>query len=108
MKTLTWKVDSRIQTPCPDYQLDQYTGHYPTTHCLVYHFKDVTETMVKEFEDEQKAIDFVSKAPFSCYDFKLDSKYIEDKRERISTTTLKVDLSGNNLTSSTGTNKITP
>ena len=43
MKTLTWKVDETIPTACPDYVPDPYTGEYPSTHCLVYHCKTITE-----------------------------------------------------------------
>lgn len=72
MITLTWKVSKTIPTECPDYKPDPYTGEYPTTHCLVYHCKTVTENKTAEFETEEEAKEFANKAPQSCTDFKLN------------------------------------
>jgi len=82
MKTLTWKVDKIIPTPCPDYVPDPYTGEYPSFHCLVYHCKTITETRTKEFSTKKEAVEFAEKAPYSCYDFCLDGWLLEDKREK--------------------------
>ena len=80
--TLTWKVDKTIPTGCPDYQPDPYTGEYPSTHCLVYHCKTVTESKNAEFETMKECEDFVSKAPPSCYDFKVNGEHLKDTREK--------------------------
>src|SRR3990167_2183906 len=81
MKTLTWKVDKTIPTDCPDYVPDSYTGKYPTFHCLVYHSKTITEDKTAEFKTNKEAEEFASKAPQSCYDFKLNGKLLKDKRK---------------------------
>ena len=81
MKTLTWKVDKTIPTDCPDYVPDPYTGKYPTFHCLVYHSKTITEDKTAEFKTNKEAEEFASKAPQSCYDFKLNGKPLKDKRK---------------------------
>lgn len=82
MKTLTWKVYKTVPVACPDYQQDPYTGEYPSIHCLVYHSKTITESRTADFTTKKEAEDFAAKAPLSCYEFKLDGKDIEDKRER--------------------------
>jgi|ERR1035437_340563 hypothetical protein len=102
METLTWKVDKTIPTACPDYQPDPYTGEYPTFHCLVYHCKTITESKTAEFETEEIAKEFISKAPLSCYEFKLNGELIEDKRERPSNITIGIG----NLTGGNGTTNL--
>ena len=82
MKQLTWKVDKTISEGCPDYQPDPYTGEYPATHCLVYHYKNITEEKTAEFPTEKDAKEFVNNAPFSCYDFRLNGKPVKDKRKK--------------------------
>ena len=81
MRTLTWKVSGHRPAPCPDYTPDPYTGQYPMMRCAVYHFETYTESKVREFETEQLAKDFASKAPQSCFDFKLDGKDLLPPRE---------------------------
>jgi len=85
---ITWKVDKTVPTACPDYSPDPYTGGFPTTHCLVYHFKTITEDKNAEFENKELAIEFAKNAPLSCYDFRLNGELLEDKRERPSTITI--------------------
>lgn len=103
MKTLTWKVDKTIPIPCPDYKPDPYTGEYPSTHCLVYHCKTITENRTAEFETDKEAQDFIDKAPLSCYEFKLNGELVEDKRERPSDMTFGFgDLTGESGTTTTG------
>lgn len=70
MITLTWKVDITEQTGCPDYVPDPYTGQYPTTHCLVYHYRTVTKEMGATFETEEQAEAFKKNAPSGCYDWR--------------------------------------
>ena len=104
MKKLTWKIDKTIPDACPDYVPDPYTGEYPSTHCLVYHSKTITENKSAEFLSEKEAKDFADKAPYSCYDFVLDGVILEDKRP-----SKKVDniTYGTNLTDMTGSGTIT-
>ena len=104
MKQLTWKIDKTITTACPDYVLDPYTGEYPSTHCLVYHCKTITENKSAEFSTEKEAKDFADKAPRFCYDFALDGVILEDKRppKKVDNTTY-----GTNLMDMTGTRTIT-
>lgn len=99
MITLTWKVDKTIPTACPDYQPDPYTGEYPMTHCLIFHCETITENKTAEFPTGKEAKDFADKAPLSCYDFKLNGKLLEDKRERRSISTITgTDLTGRSAT----------
>lgn len=102
MRTLTWKVTFTRPTACPDYIPDPYTGQYPTTQCLVYHCETVTENKCAEFETEKNALEFASKAPSSCTEFKLDGVEIEDKRPK--TETSSITLGG--LTAMSGTNQL--
>lgn len=70
--TLTWKVDSTEQAPCPDFVPDPYnTGQMPSRHCLVYHFKNVTKEMHKSFPSKEDADKFKESAPAGCYDWKV-------------------------------------
>lgn len=64
-----WKVDIQEQAPCPDYKPDPYTGAYPSTHCAVYHFRQVTRDMDKSFPTEEEADAFIAAAPAGCYGF---------------------------------------
>lgn len=95
MKTLTWKVRTQEPAPCPDYQPDPYTGQYPSTHCLVYHYKDVIIEKTKEFATEKEAKIFAVNAPNSCYDFKLNGKLLKDTRKKDETLRW---MQGNHLT----------
>lgn len=106
MKTLTWKVNYTRPTPCPDYKPDPYTGQYPNVHCAVYHFETVTEDKVSQFQTEQEALDFASKAPDSCHDFMLDGKLIEDKRPKVENITISGGLVGNGTTTLGGANTL--
>ncbi len=90
---LTWKVDKQIPAPCPDYVPDPYTGEYPSFHCAVYHFQNITEEKSRYFKSEEEAKEFAQKAPLSCYEFKTDGKEIEDKRKRPENITFS-DLEG--------------
>lgn len=100
MSYLTWKVDKTIPTACPDYVPDPYTGEYPMTHCLVYHCKTITEDKSAELSNDKEAKDFASKAPDSCYDFRLNGKLLKDKRKRAESITISnLDItSGSNVT----------
>ena len=82
MKILSWKVDKTVPTACPDYKPDPYTGEYPTTHCLVYHYTTITEDRTAEFATDKEAKDFANKAPLSCYNFRLNGKLLKDKRKK--------------------------
>jgi len=66
---LTWKTDTQESAPCPDFVRDEYTGQYPNTHCLVYHFTTRTVEHSKHFATEKEAEEFKEKAPQSCYDW---------------------------------------
>jgi len=68
--TLIWKVDVNEPVPCPDFVPDPYTGQYPSTHCLVYHFKVSTREFSKTFAGETEAAEFKKNAPQNCYDWK--------------------------------------
>lgn len=83
MKKLTWKVSKTIQTECPDYKPDPYTGEYPSIHCLVFHCKTIVEDRIAEFETKKEAQEFADKAPPSCYDFIFDGELLEDKRKKL-------------------------
>ena len=107
MKQLTWKIDKTITTACPDYVLDPYTGEYPSTHCLVYHCKTITENKSAEFSTEKEAKDFADKAPYSCYDFVLDGITLEDKRPPKKVDNITYDTSLTNMTDN-GTITLTP
>ena len=82
MSNLIWKVDKTVPTQCPDFVQDPYTGEYPTTSCLVYHCKTITEERSQEFDTKENAVKFADKAPLSCYEFKLDGILLKDKRDR--------------------------
>lgn len=73
MVTLTWKYDTTEPTECPDFKPNLYTGEYPSTHCLVYHFKNVTKEMAKSFDSQEAADEFKKNAPDGCYDWKLSN-----------------------------------
>jgi hypothetical protein len=107
MKTLTWKVTYTKPTACPDYKPDPYTGQYPGTHCLVYHCETVTDSKTADFETEQKALDFASKAPTSCFNFKLDGTEIEDKRPKTDNI-ISLTLTGNSAGTVSPNNYLTP
>jgi len=107
MKTLTWKVDKTIPTACPDYKPDPYTGEYPSFHCAVYHSTTITEERTAEFSSEKEAKDFASKAPLSCYDFKLNGKLLKDKRKKPESIVYSTDLVGNGVITTGGSNAIT-
>lgn len=68
--TLTWKVDKLVPTECPDFVPDPYTGEFPSTHCAVAHFREVTYEATKTFPDEVAAEMFRKNAPPSCYGWK--------------------------------------
>ena len=106
MKTLTWKVDKTIPTACPDYQPDPYTGEYPSTHCLVYHCKTITENKSAEFKTMKECKDFASKAPLSCYDFKVDEKLIKNTRGK--PTFSNITYSGNLTADDSGSVNLFP
>lgn len=79
---LTWIVNKTIPTSCPDYTPDTYTGEYPSMQCLVYHCKTVTEHKEFDFETREEAEKFTEQAPYSCSEFRLDGKLLEDKRPK--------------------------
>lgn len=79
---LTWKVSKTISGKCPDYVQDEYTGEYPTFHCLVNHFETIVETKSKEFLTREEAIGFAKNAPPSCYDFCLNGEVLLDTRKK--------------------------
>ena len=66
---LSWTVYKTVATYCPDYVPDPYTGEYPSTHCLVNHFKEVEEERIKTFETKEEAEYFEKNAPPSCRNF---------------------------------------
>ncbi len=102
MITLTWKVDKTIPIPCPDYKPDLYTGKYPSTHCLVYHCKTITENKTAEFETEENCKSFANGAPLSCYDFRINGEILEDTRVKPQYSNL-TNLTGNDATTMAGT-----
>lgn len=68
---VTWKVHKTVPGECPDYKPNPYTGEYPNVHCLVMHWKDIVESMEKEFATRQEALDFIAAAPKTCKDMVL-------------------------------------
>lgn len=104
MKLLTWKVYKTIPIPCPDYKPDPYTGEYPSTHCLVYHCKTITENKTAEFPTTKEAEAFAFKAPYGCYDFKLNGKSLKDKRQSKTQDIYLTGLGGHDTTTIAGTN----
>ena len=58
-----WTVTLWVSTPFPDYKPDQYTGQYPTTHCLVLHGKYIDKEMSAMFVGREAAEEFIKNAP---------------------------------------------
>ena len=103
MKTLTWKVSYTRPTACPDYKPDPYTGQYPSTHCLVYHCETITESKSAEFETDEEVNNFISKAHYTCHEFKLDGRLLVDIRPQQNTgMTYSTNLVGNDTTTISG------
>lgn len=60
---VVWWVCTSVQTDCPDWKPDEYTGSLPNSGCLVLHTKTVYRPMLKEFQAKFSAQDFINKAP---------------------------------------------
>ena len=69
-----WKAKVEKRVPCPDVPTpNPYTGEVDNyTYCLVNHFVTETKEMSKEIKDVSEFDDFKSRAPYNCYDFKLE------------------------------------
>ena len=70
---LSWKVSKVVPIPCPDRVPDPYTGEYPSLNCLVYHTKQVTQEMSREFSTLEELEAFKKAAPLvGCFDWKVE------------------------------------
>lgn len=58
-----WWATVTIPAECPDFKPDEYTGQLPSTHCLVYHCKEVVQKHIRQFETQAEAKAFQEKAP---------------------------------------------
>lgn len=68
--TLTWTVSKTVPIPCPDRNVDPYTGEMSMIGCAVYHCEMVTEERVKTFNSEIEANLFMKNAPSNCTNWK--------------------------------------
>lgn len=58
-----WYVAVCVNTECPDYKPDPYTGQMPNAHCAVYHSKTEKYAKTKWFGTKIEADDFIKAAP---------------------------------------------
>lgn len=69
--TVTWIAIRTVAAPCPDVNIDPYTGETTATRCLVAHTKQIESEMSKVFTSKDAADAFVSAAPSECSNFQI-------------------------------------
>lgn len=78
MPYIRWIATVSEPAECPDFKATEnpYTGEvtWPSSHCLVVHYRTVTKRMEAEFDTRENAEAFIRKAPKNCSDFSIDGK----------------------------------